>query len=244
MNTQTTLSDYTIGWICALYTKLATALKMLDERHAPLSVGRSDQNSYIFGRMGKHNVDIECLYLGQKGAVSAATVARDMDYSFKNLRFALMVGIGGGVPSDEDDIRLGDVFSSPGKEYNGVIQYDMGKTETGGHFTRNGKLNAPPQILLAAPSLMMTNYEVKETKISTHLQSIALSLPQYAYPGTEKDLPFRADYPHTDGKTCNGCDRARLVQRNSRSSSDIGIHYGTIASANQVMKDSITSGSA
>ena len=32
--------------------------------------------------------------------------------SFPNIRFGLLVGIGGGVPSEENDIRLGDIVVS------------------------------------------------------------------------------------------------------------------------------------
>jgi hypothetical protein len=40
-----------------------------------------------------------------------------------------MVGIGGGVHSEENDIRLGDIVDSkPTEQSGGVIQYDFGKT--------------------------------------------------------------------------------------------------------------------
>jgi hypothetical protein len=40
-----------------------------------------------------------------------------------------MVGIGGGVPSQNNDIRLGHVVASkPATTFGGVIQYDCGKT--------------------------------------------------------------------------------------------------------------------
>jgi nucleoside phosphorylase len=62
-----------------------------------------------------------------------------------------MVGIGGGVPSEENDIRLGDVVvSQPVDSYGGVIQYDMGRTEGFNQFVRTGSLNRPPNILLGA----------------------------------------------------------------------------------------------
>ena len=44
-----------------------------------------------------------------------------------------MVGIGGGVPSKTNDIRLDNVVvSMPDGQYGGVVQYDLGKnTEDG-----------------------------------------------------------------------------------------------------------------
>jgi nucleoside phosphorylase len=46
-----------------------------------------------------------------------------------------MVGIGGGVPSKNNDIRLGDlVVSKPGVKHTGVIQYDYAKTVQDGQW--------------------------------------------------------------------------------------------------------------
>jgi hypothetical protein len=45
-----------------------------------------------------------------------------MRWTFTSLRFGLMVGIGGGVPSKEHDIRIGDVVvSKPTDTSGGVI---------------------------------------------------------------------------------------------------------------------------
>jgi len=66
---------------------------------------------------------------GEYGTDSATSVARDMLHSFPNIRIGLMVGIGGGAPSEKHDIRLGDiVVSSPRDGKGGVFQYDFGKT--------------------------------------------------------------------------------------------------------------------
>jgi nucleoside phosphorylase len=46
-----------------------------------------------------------------------------------------MVGIGGGVSNEENDIQLGDiVVSKPTRQSRGVIQYDFGKTVQEGRF--------------------------------------------------------------------------------------------------------------
>src|SRR5947207_1086722 len=127
--------DYTVGWVCALSTELTAAMTMLDEEHAPLPQHPQDDNTYTLGRIGEHNVVIACLPTGQMGNNSAATVASQMRYSFGAIRFGLMVGIGGGVPSEKHDIRLGDVVvSNPGKNDGGVIQYDSGRTVAEGRF--------------------------------------------------------------------------------------------------------------
>ena len=49
------------------------------------------------------------------GLGSAGLVAKD-------IRFGLMVGIGGGVPTEEMDMRLGDIaVSKPGLNDGGVV---------------------------------------------------------------------------------------------------------------------------
>jgi hypothetical protein len=62
------------------------------------------------------------------------------------MRIGLMVGIGGGVPSQVADVLLGDaVISQPHAGHGGVVQYDFGKTGPGGLLTPTGFLNTPPE---------------------------------------------------------------------------------------------------
>ena len=120
--------DYAVGWICTLPTEMAAAVGMLDEHHDTLPSRPSDNNNYRFGRIGDHNVVIACLPSGVTGTASAARVATHMLSTFTGLRFGLMVGIGGGVPSEGHDIQLGDVVvSKPTGTFAGVIQYDFGQ---------------------------------------------------------------------------------------------------------------------
>jgi nucleoside phosphorylase len=62
--------------------------------------------------------------------------------------------------------------------------------------------------------------------------------PKFQYPGQLNDLLFEAFYDHCDTKIpdCHSCDRRRLVSREPRMTPDPVIHYGTIGSANQVMR--------
>ncbi|KZL63381.1 pfs domain-containing protein, partial [Colletotrichum incanum] len=101
---------YTVGWICAVTSEYVAARAFLDEEHErPRQVARHDNNSYVLGKIGSHNVVVAGLPDGEYGTTSAAAVARDMLHSFPNVRIGLMVGIGGGAPSQKHDIRLGDV---------------------------------------------------------------------------------------------------------------------------------------
>ena len=166
------IHDYAVGWVCALPIELAAATEMLDEEHQNLPQDDNDANLYTLGRIGEHNVVITCLPAGQTGTNSAATVASQMTSKFVSIRFGLMVGIGGGVPSADSDIRLGDVvISQPHMQHGGVVQYDFGETKAGGHFTRTGFLNAPPTILLKALSKVQANHlDTKAASPNTYLR--------------------------------------------------------------------------
>lgn len=121
---------YTVGWICTIATESVTAWAFLDEEYdGPSYVAQHDNNSYILGKISRHNVIITILPDREYSTTSAAAVARDLIYSFPNVRIGLIVGIGGGIPSSKYDIRLGDiVISSPSGGKGGVFQYDFGKT--------------------------------------------------------------------------------------------------------------------
>src|SRR6201986_767127 len=97
------IEDYKVGWICALPTEMAAAVCTLDERHEALPQPETDENNYTLGRIKSHNIVIACLPAGLTGVTSAARVADQMRMTFTSLRFGLMVGIGGGVPSEHHD---------------------------------------------------------------------------------------------------------------------------------------------
>ncbi|KAF4210319.1 hypothetical protein CNMCM5878_004636 [Aspergillus fumigatiaffinis] len=229
------MENYTVGWVCALPVELAAARKMLDEKHPDPPQDASDSNLYTLGRIGEHDVVIACLPAGRTGTNSAAGVAVQMKAKFKSIRFGLMVGIGGGVPSAGADIRLGDVVvSQPHGRHGGVVQYDFGKTRPDG-FERTGYLNAPPTVLLNALAILQANYLIGESNLSKSLFTLS-SLPAFARDNAGPDDLFESSYTHTGGDTCEKCSKERLVIRTSRTE-DIRVHFGTIASGNQLMRD-------
>ncbi|KAF7171284.1 hypothetical protein CNMCM6106_005681 [Aspergillus hiratsukae] len=243
MAARTSLShdDYTVGWICALPLEMAAAKLMLDAIHPSLPLPSTDQNTYILGNIGEHNIVIACLPSGAYGTISAATVAMQLLSSFHSIRCGLMVGIGGGVPSSHADIRLGDVVvSQPADTSGGVIQYDLGKALSGGQFQRTGMLNRPPKILLTALATLQAHHLTEDSRILEFISNIQVKTPRraanFARPSQE-DFLYQAEYEHRALNTCVNCDRSKLIPRPSRGHDEPIIHYGLIASANQVVKD-------
>jgi nucleoside phosphorylase len=223
--------------VCALPIELAAAQEMLDEEHQDLHLSLDDTNLYTLGRIGEHNVVIACLPAGQTGTNSATSVVMQMKSSFPSIRFSLMVGIGGGVPSADADVRLGDVVvSQPHQGYGGVVQYDFGKTTPSG-YKRTGFLSAPPTVLLNALAMVQANHNRNRSNISTYLSKFN-HLPKFARTNAGPDVLFEATYDHVGGATCGSCSKERVIERQPRE--EILVHYGTIASGNQVIREGRT----
>jgi nucleoside phosphorylase len=229
--------DYTVGWICALPIELAAAQEMLDEEHLAIH-DHNDPFIYTLGRIHVHNVVLACLPAGSIGTQSAATVATRMKSRFTKIKFGLMVGIGGGVPSTEFDIRLGDVVvSHPYQQHGGVVQYDFGKTLTSGHI-RTGWLNAPPPVLLSAIVEQKAHHIRRQSTLEKHLARFK-RLECFSRGAAGTDVLFNAAYEHPGGPTCAQCSNVEKVKRRARRNTEVLVHYGTIASGNQVMKDAV-----
>ncbi|KAI9373504.1 nucleoside phosphorylase domain-containing protein [Aspergillus egyptiacus] len=80
-------------------------------------------------------------------------------------------------------------------------------------------------------------------RIPEFLLEVQTRYPQmtdFLYP-TADDYLFQPQYHHEqDGLSCGSCDLTKLISRIPRSSQIPQIHYGLIASGNQVMKDAIS----
>ncbi|KAL7969900.1 hypothetical protein HDV63DRAFT_376181 [Trichoderma sp. SZMC 28014] len=225
-------NEYTIGWVCALSTELTAATAMLDQEHRPLGTLPGDKNAYTLGSIGEHNIVIACFPMGKKGTTPAAVVATQMLKSFPSVKFGLFVGVGGGIPSDDHDIRLGDVVvSTPTKMFPGVVQLDLGKAIEGGGFERIGSLDKPPDNLLAALTKLKSQHELKGSKIKRNIRKMIkkrTSLKRkYDQHDSMKDVLFASD------------NITKIVERKSeREPGDsVEVHYGLIASGNLIVAD-------
>jgi nucleoside phosphorylase len=244
--TQHSHDDYTACWISPMEVEQIAAMEMLDEEHERLPQPRTDQNVYTLGSIAGHNVVIAGLPL--TGNNPAATVATQAMETFRNLRFCLLVGIGGAVPTATDNglIRLGDVIvNKPAAQHSGVIQYDRGKAEDG-FFQRTGALPPPPRVLLSAAQSLATKRARSSTDpIKENIKRIDIKirgLARYQYPGLIYDHLYPSHYVHRQpGRACEdcGCDPAERLERSFGNEDDgpvITVHRGTIASGEIIMK--------
>lgn len=245
-----TNNRYTVGWISAGYTEYVAAQEFLDEQHnRPASVQPNDQNTYTLGRIGKHNVVIAVLPDGEYGIASASSVASNMLTSFPNVKIGLMVGIAGGAPSEEHDVRLGDVVVGASRNGKGsVFAYRSGRLSHDQDFQQIWHQNEAPPILRSALTEVRARYERKghriEEMINEVLDKNTRLRKKYRRPDPCTDVLFQSTVVHISGGTCKECgndNSSSIVSRPQRTEEDLipAIHYGTIASGDLLMNDAL-----
>ncbi|KAL2840292.1 hypothetical protein BJY01DRAFT_21103 [Aspergillus pseudoustus] len=230
------VADYTIGIVCALHKELLAVRALFDERHdKEIIIPSRDTNHYALGRIGQHNVVAASLPSGNYGTNSAADVVSHMVRTFP-VEFCLLVGIGGGVPSERNDVRLGDVIVSQA----GVIQYDFGKRLPNGEFESRGIVHRPPRYLMTAISSLEADPNHSPKVLQSYINHITSQRPEYRCPGRSNDILFASEYPHCNAReeTCTNCTGPR-IERSRRRRNHPRIHYGLVASGNQVIKDAV-----
>lgn len=244
--------SYTVGWICSLNTEFIAAKSLLDEQHEQLTnVGRGDHSNYTLGKMANHNIVLAILLDGEYGTATTTIVAATMLCTFPNIKIRLMVGIGGGAPSKNHDIRLGDVvvsLPSSCDRRGGVLRYDYEKTIQNQALQITGSLNQPPSVIRSAVNALKVDYMCESHEIKKTIESIMERNPrlreEFQRPPPDSDILYQSafDHPADNEMPCSelcGDDPSRIVRREPRNDDydDPAIHYGLIASANQAMKD-------
>ncbi|KAL2783368.1 nucleoside phosphorylase domain-containing protein [Aspergillus keveii] len=188
-------------------------------------VHNHDFNVYQLGSMAGHNVIIASLPYGEYGTASAARVASDMLSSFPNIRMGLLVGIAGGAPSPKNDIRLGDiVVGVPTDGENGVLQYDFGKAVQERKFQVTRMLDPPPMLLRNAASTLRNSHRLNKHRIHDEVDAVLERYPLLK----EFQRPPSADRLFKS---------SIVYDANNRYHESCLVWYGTIASANRLIKD-------
>ncbi|KAE8367523.1 nucleoside phosphorylase domain-containing protein [Aspergillus caelatus] len=236
-------NEFTIGWVCALLKEYIAAREILDEiydeRNGFLRA-EDGANYYTRGRVGPHKVVIGCLPAGKYGLVSTSGVAEDMKRRFLSIRLVFMVGIGGGVPNATTDVRLGDVVIGTR-----VVQYGFGKRTPDG-FKITGETFSPAPEFRPSIDALRRRLSIG-TDLHANLEAtFDKSQPTrdtFRRPAAHTDRLYAPEYVHTRDCECTGEQaewHLHLIQRPPRRNRLIEVHEGTIASADQVMKDAKT----
>ncbi|KAK9439924.1 Ankyrin repeat-containing domain protein [Metarhizium brunneum] len=230
--------DYLVGWICATWTEYVAAQAALDKEHEqPEHLSPNDSNDYTLGIIAHYNVAIAYSPCSEYKTTSAATVATNMLQSFPNIRMGLLVGIGGGVPSTQHDIRLGDIVVGIPRDGQGsVFQYDFDETVNTRAFRKTQFLSPLPFSVLKEVTSFRAQQEYKQYTIQEVKEDILHKSPTlqriYKKPNLDADLLLVLEDTHTSTlKTWRDSSNLRRSQNKST------VHYGVIASAKQPITD-------
>lgn len=240
--------EFHVAIICALPSE-ADAVTLLfdqfwDEDGDQFGRTNGDNNTYITGRLGKHNVVLAVL--PGMGTNSAASATANLRSSYGSLRLVFLVGICGGVPRiADDDVFLGDVVVSKA-----IVQYDFGRQYPGQFEVKNtvedslGRANKDIRGMLAVfeTELMRDRLQTKSAVYLKQLQSVAAKAAakkrrrsKYQYPGITENKLYLPGYIHRHAKSCDicsefdstcdsaaetscadlGCEETKLVQRDA-----------------------------
>ncbi len=249
---QLTCADYHVAWISPSGNiELLPTRLMLDEYHkAPPYETRNDDNTYIFSAINDHAIVVATCPPGDQGNANAGRLTGSMFKTFPNIKMAVLVGIGGGIPRQPasedplDDIHFGEVVVGwPVDAKPACVYYDRGRTKADGQVEVVGTMQKPDWILGSALTNLVSDHEVGRTtfdKQLARLHSPENHAAKFAYPGIEHDRLFQASYHHIGkyGSDCIECDPKKLVQRPPRTEHDkykIILHQGRIATGNKVV---------
>ena len=170
--------------------------------------------------------------------------------TFPNLRYGLLVGIGGGVPvrTENGIIRLGHVVvGTPTGVHSGTVRYDHGKAKDAS-FERTGSIPPPPALLLnAARALAVERERLDQDPVWKDAQRLLERrriVRRFRFPGVANDHLYPPHYTHQQpGKSCTegGCDLDQRIDRqiDEDEESFVVVHRGTIASGELVVKTAV-----
>lgn len=238
-------TDYTVALICPRSEELRAVKNMLDELHFAPSLPNNQKNVYTFGRIYGHNVILACP--GEMGQNGAAILGARMDSTFR-LRFALLVGIAGGLGvqlQDRKEIFLGDVVISIGYGEDGrVVSHDRGQ-QTEGSFRSHSFLNGVPEVLRRAFAKLEYDLMNRDNKITSFISTAkernsTFQDSVHPDPKTVKDILFNSEYKHQgpEGNGCIHCDKKQIKRTRTSINTEPYVHFGHVASSNQVVMDS------
>jgi nucleoside phosphorylase len=224
------LKQYRIAIITALPKEHAAMEAMLDDvKHWPwpFSTSLLCCTGKIKSLSDEKEHDILLVQAHKMGNNSAAVTATKLIGDFPNIDYIIMVGIAGAIPnpkSPELHVRLGDIVVS---RESGVIQYDLLKIGSKG-IKRRGVAPPPSARLQSAVSLLESK-SLKGERPWDHLIGRTRHIINSVRPTIDHDILYsrkiigRRKIPHPNQPD-------RVADRPK-------VHYGTIGSANILLKN-------
>ncbi|CZR52868.1 uncharacterized protein PAC_02745 [Phialocephala subalpina] len=229
------ISEYTVGWLCAIEEECYAASGMLDFRHSDPYPAPTDQNDYMYGEICSHNVVIVKLPTGHTGKAGASRTAVLFSESFPTIKIYLFVGIGGGMPwnsFENKPIHLGDVVvASPTRTGLPAIVYII---------------DQPITQLVIAVDRVARRYNLGDSPFHDHLkllspenlarQGVKYNLDKFNRPDSKYDILFGPKSKHHNGDDCSGCARSDIARQSPPSDRNPEFHRGPIASGDSVIQ--------
>ncbi len=223
---------------------------MLDQTYGrnPITQRPADKNAYNLGRIGRNNIVMAMLPADKPGCkpsmAMASQIAADMKATFPNLKHGVLVSTGSGIPSEHQDIRLGDVVvGTPDRAFKGVVRFEDVGVEgvnrvTTGISTYSGLL-VNISNLLAADRKLGKASKFHEFLVTLFWHWYPERKEEHSYQGTSYDKLFDAGYRHADpiDQHCMSCDPKKIVSREKRKDTHPVVHLGTIASSDDPVTD-------
>ena len=94
--------------------------------------------------------------------------------------------------------------------------------------------------MLAAVARLLANEVRGRSRLLEHVSKLE-RISEFQRMKTSRDVLFEAAYDHEGGQTCEHCSADRQQARPQRGNEEsVVVHYGTIASGNQVIRDGHT----
>lgn len=238
-------TSFTIGWICLRSLDTLPSREMLDQTYGrnPITQRRDDKNAYNLGRIGRNNIVMAVLPADKPGhkpnMAMAAQIAADMKATFPNLKHGVLITTGSGIPSERQDIRLGDVVvGTPDRNFRGVVRFEdvgaqgVNQVKMGTSKNYSGLL-VNISNLLAADRKLGKVCKFHEILLALFRHWYPERKEQLSYQGNSNDRLFDAGYKHVDSRDqyCMTCDLKRTINREKRKDTYPAVHLGTIASS-------------